>query len=145
MKKYKTKKQLAEDLHMNVKTMREKKRYSENLEIIKCNIGEDGKKFEEIIENLSRNKKEKISNGQIAMLAELPLEVQRQICKKIVEHPENAKRIVNNWLNSMIKTTVQIPALVNEWLGEQAVENGLSKGKYIAAMLIDLYKRENEE
>ena len=35
----KTRKQLAEELHMNVKTMRESRRYVENLEIIAGNLG----------------------------------------------------------------------------------------------------------
>lgn len=53
----KTRKELAEDLHMNVKTMRENRRYVENLEIIAGNLRDDAEKFEEILDKLSRNKR----------------------------------------------------------------------------------------
>lgn len=87
----KTRKQLAEELHMNVKTMRESRRYVENLEIIAGNLGEDAEKFEEILDKLSKNKKGKLSNSQVAAIARLLPDMQRTICEKIIQHPQNAK------------------------------------------------------
>lgn len=143
--KKKTKKEIAEDLHMNLKTMRAKAKYVDDLEMICQNLGDDGKKFEEILEHLERNKKRKISNAQLATLARLPPELQKDICKKIIAHPQNAKKVINTWIDTPIKTTIEIPASVNEWLVDQAERYGLSKGKYIAAMLINLYNKENRE
>lgn len=141
----KKRKELAEDLHMNVKTMRENRRYAENLEIIAGNLGDDAEKFEEILDKLSRNKKEKLSNSQVAAIARLLPEMQRTICEKIIQHPQNAKTIVNNYLDTNVRTTIEIPASVNDWLSDGAAVYGMSKGKYIAKMLTNLYERENGE
>lgn len=141
----KTREELAEELHMNVKTMRESRRYVENLEIIAGNLGDDAEKFEKILDKLSRNKKEKLSNSQIAAIAKLLPDMQRTICEKIVQRPQNAKTIVNTYLDTNVRTTIEIPASVNDWLSDCASVYGMSKGKYIAKMLTNLYERENEE
>lgn len=141
----KTREELAKELHMNVKTMRESRRYVENLEIIAGNLGDDAEKFEKILDKLSRNKKEKLSNSQIAAIAKLLPDMQRTICEKIVQHPQNAKTIVNTYLDTNVRTTIEIPASVNDWLSDCASVYGMSKGKYIAKMLTNLYERENEE
>lgn len=141
----KTRKELAEELHMNVKTMRESRRYVENLATIAGNLGDNAEKFEEILDKLSRNKKEKLSNSQVAAIARLLPDMQRTICEKIIEHPQNAKTIVNNWLDTSVRTTIEIPASVNDWLSDCAAVYGMSKGKYIAKMLTNLYERENGE
>lgn len=141
----KTRKQIAEELNVNVKTLRSYVNYAENLRIIAENLGDNAEKFEETIDKISRNKKERLSNSQIDTLAKLPAELQISICERIIRFPHNAKRIVNNRLDTNVRTTIEIPASVNDWLSDCASVYGMSKGKYIAKMLTNLYERENEE
>ncbi len=54
----KTRQQLANELEINVKTMRNAIRYTHNIESIERNIGEErAKKFDDIVKRLHRNKK----------------------------------------------------------------------------------------
>lgn len=66
----KTKQQLAEELNINVKTMRNAGRYIEYIENIEKNIGEEkAEKLNDIIYNLQKNKKENVSYEQIKQLS----------------------------------------------------------------------------
>ena len=93
----KTRKQLAGDLKISVKTMRESIRNTENMERIEANIGaERAKQFNDIVAALQSNKKENVSAEQIKQLSMLSSNEQIRIVDLIISHPKNAKRIINH-------------------------------------------------
>lgn len=147
--KRKTRKELAADLQINVKTMRNACRYAENLEAINRNIGEkNAKAFEGIIEKLQSNKKENISAEQVYQLSRLSADGQNKIVDRIIKNPHTAKRIINNAIPyCCVKTTVTLPSFISEWIEEEASDMNMSKSKYIEALLMTLYEKEqkNEE
>lgn len=136
----KTRQQLANELNINVKTMRNAIRYTRNVESIEKNIGEErAKKFDDVINNLHRNKKEKVSDEQIMQLSRVSPEEQIRIVDLIIGHPQNAKQIINNAIPyCRTKITVTLPSFVSEWLDSAACDVGMSKGKYIERLLIGL-------
>lgn len=143
--KKKTRQQLADDLNINVKTIRNRIRYVDTMTIIEQNIGKDkAEKFDEIVDKLDKNKKCKISNEQILQLSKVSPEEQLRIVDLIIGHPQFAKQIINNaipYCNT--KITVTLPSFVSEWLEATALDAGLSKGRYIEKLLIELYKKDN--
>lgn len=145
----KTRQQLADELNINVKTMRNAIRYTNNIESIGGNIGEErAKKFADIVKKLHRNKKEKVSDEQITQLSMVSPEEQIRIVDLIIGHPQNAKQIINNAIPyCRTKITVTLPSFVNEWLDSAASDVGMSKGKYIEKLLIGLcenaYKKDS--
>lgn len=141
----KTKQELADYIGINVKTMRNSCRYTDNITKIEKNIGERrAKKFDDVIKHLYKNKKEKISDEQIKRLSEVSPEEQIRIVDLIIGHPQNAKRIINNAIPyCKTKITVTLPAFVSDWFDNAACDVGLSKGKYIEKLLIGLYENEN--
>ena len=143
----KTRQQLADELNINVKTMRNSIRYVNNLEIIEKNIGQErAEKFNEIVSKLNRNKKEKISDEQILQLSTISPEEQIKIVDRIIGHPKTAKQIINNAIPyCRTKITVTLPSFVSEWLEGAACDVGLSKGRYIEKLLIGLYENENKD
>jgi len=143
----KTRQQLANELEINVKTMRNAIRYTHNIESIERNIGEErAKKFDDVIRSLHRNKKEMISDEQIRQLSMVSPQEQIRIVDLIIKHPQNAKRIINNAIPyCRTKITVTLPSFINDWLEGAAWDVGLSKGKYIEKLLIGLYKNEHKE
>jgi len=89
----KTKKELADYIGINVKTMRNSCRYAENIKVIEDNIGvERAKKFDDVIKSLHKNKKEKISDEQIRQLSKVSPQEQIRIVDLIIGHPQNAKK-----------------------------------------------------
>lgn len=142
----KTRQQLADELNINVKTMRNSIRLVHNIESIEKNIGEKrAKKFNEIIKKLNRNKKEKISDEQILQLSKVSPEEQIRIVDLIIGHPQNAKRIINNAIPyCRTKITVTLPYFVSDWLEGAAYDVELTKGRYIEKILIGLYEKENK-
>lgn len=147
--KRKTRKELAADLQINVKTMRNACRYAENLDRIQKSIGEEkAEVFEEIIEKLQSNKKENISVEQVYQLSRLSADEQNKIVDRIIKNPHTAKRIINNAIPyCRVKTTVTLPSFISEWIEEEASDMNMSKSKYIEALLMTLYEKEqkNEE
>lgn len=143
----KTRQQLADELNVNVKTMRNSIRFVNNLEIIEKNIGQEkADKLNEIINKLNRNKKEKISDEQIFQLSNVSPEEQIRIVNLIIGHPQNAKRIINNAIPyCRTKITVTLPSFVSDWFEGAACDVGLSKGRYIEKLLIGLYENENKD
>lgn len=143
----KTRQQLADELNINVKTMRKAIRYTQNIENIEQNIGDDkAEKFNEIIKKLNRNKKDKISDEQICHLSNVSPEEQIRIVDLIIGHPQNAKRIINNAIPyCRTKITVTLPSFVSDWFEGAACDVGLSKGRYIEKLLIGLYENENKD
>lgn len=143
----KTRQQLADELNINVKTMRNAIRYTRNIESIERNIGEvKAKEFADVIKRLNRNKKEKISDEQIMQLSMVSAEEQIRIVDLIIGHPQNAKRIINNAIPyCRTKITVTLPSFISDWLDSSACGFGMSKGKYIEKLLIGLYKSEHKE
>lgn len=143
----KTKQQLADDIGINVKTMRNSCRYANNIARIEKNIGEErSKKFADVVKRLNRNKKEKISDEQIRQLSMVSPQEQIRIVDLIIGHPQNAKRIINNAIPyCKTKITVTLPSFVNDWLDSSACDFGLSKGKYIEKLLLGLYEREHKD
>lgn len=143
----KTRQQLADELNINVKTMRNAIRYTENIEGIEKNIGEDrAKKFDDIIKKLNRNKKEKVSDEQIRQLSRVSPQEQIRIVDLIIGHPQNAKRIINNAIPyCQTKITVTLPSFVSDWLDSSACDFGMSKGKYIEKLLIGLFENEHKD
>lgn len=142
----KTRQQLADELNINVKTMRNAIRFTQNVESIERNIGDErAEKFNEIIKRLNRNKKEKISDEQILQLSKVSPEEQIRIVDRIIGHPQNAKRIINNAIPyCRTKTTVTLPSFISDWLEGAACDVGLSKGRYIEKLLIGLYENKNK-
>ena len=141
----KTKQQLAEELNINVKTMRNAGRYIENIE---KNIGEEkAEKLNDIIYNLQKNKKENVSYEQIKQLSMALPEEQIRIVDLIIRVPQNAKQIINNALPlCRTKITVTLPSFINEWYDYKAMHSGVSKSKYIEQLLIkfmDTYSTDN--
>ena len=130
----KTKQQLAEELNINVKTMRNAGRYIEYIENIEKNIGEEkAEKLNDIIYNLQKNKKENVSYEQIKQLSMALPEEQIRIVDLIIRVPQNAKQIINNALPlCRTKITVTLPSFINEWYDYKAMHSGVSKSKYIA-------------
>lgn len=143
----KTRQQLANELEINVKTMRNAIRYTNNIESIEKNIGEErAKKFADIINKLHRNKKEKVSDEQIMQLSRVSPQEQIRIVDLIIGHPQNAKRIINNTIPYCnTKITVTLPSFISDWLECAAYDVELSKGKYIEKLLIGLYENEHKE
>lgn len=143
----KTRQQLADELNVNVKTMRNAIRYTQNIENIEQNIGDDkAEKFNEIIKKLNRNKKDKISDEQICHLSNVSPEEQIRIVDLIIGHTQNAKRIINNAIPyCRTKITVTLPSFVSDWFEGAACDVGLSKGRYIEKLLIGLYENENKD
>ena len=127
----KTRQELADELNINVKTMRNAIRYTRNIESIEKNIGEEkAKKFADIIKKLNRNKKEKVSDEQIRQLSRVSPEEQIRIVDLIIGHPQNAKRIINNAIPyCQTKITVKLPSFVSDWLDSSACDFGMSKGR----------------
>ena len=81
----KTKQQLAEELNINVKTMRNAGRYIEYIENIEKNIGDEkAEKLNDIIYNLQKNKKENVSYEQIKQLSMALPEEQIRIVDLII-------------------------------------------------------------
>lgn len=143
----KTRQQLADELNINVKTMRNAIRYTRNIESIEKNIGEEkANKFAGVIKNLHRNKKEKVSDEQILQLSRVSPEEQIRIVDLIIGHPQNAKQIINNAIPyCRTKVTVTLPSFVSEWLDNAAYDVGMSKGKYIEKLLIGLCENSYKE
>lgn len=143
----KTRQQLADELNINVKTMRNAVRYTQNIESIEKNIGEErAEKFANIMKKLSRNKKEKVSNEQIRQLSMVSAKEQIRIVDLIIGHPHNAKRIINNAIPyCKTKITVTLPSFVSEWLDGEASDIDLSKGEYIEKLLIGLYENSHRD
>lgn len=143
----KTRQELADELNINVKTMRNAIRYTRNIESIEKNIGEEkAKKFADIIKKLNRNKKEKVSDEQIRQLSRVSPEEQIRIVDLIIGHPQNAKRIINNAIPyCQTKITVKLPSFVSDWLDSSACDFGMSKGKYIEKLLIGLFENEHKD
>lgn len=143
----KTRQQLADELNINVKTMRNAIRYTRNVESIEKNIGEErAKKFNDVINNLHRNKKEKISDEQIMQLSIVSPQEQIRIVDLIIGHPQNAKQIINNAIPyCRTKITVTLPSFVSEWLDSAASDVGMSKGKYMEKLLIGLCENAYKE
>lgn len=144
----KTKQQLAEELNINVKTMRNAGRYIEYIENIEKNIGEEkAEKLNDIIYNLQKNKKENVSYEQIKQLSMALPEEQIRILDLIIRVPQNAKQIINNALPlCRTKITVTLPSFINEWYDYKAMHSGVSKSKYIEQLLIkfmDTYSTDN--
>ena len=144
----KTKQQLAEELNINVKTMRNAGRYIEYIENIEKNIGEEkAEKLNDIIYNLQKNKKENVSYEQIKQLSMALPEEQIRIVDLIIRVPKNAKQIINNALPlCRTKITVTLPSFINEWYDYKAMHSGVSKSKYIEQLLIkfmDTYSTDN--
>lgn len=144
----KTKQQLAEELNINVKTMRNAGRYIEYIENIEKNIGEEkAEKLNDIIYNLQKNKKENVSYEQIKQLSMALPEEQIRIVDLIIRAPQNAKQIINNALPlCRTKITVTLPSFINEWYDYKAMHSGVSKSKYIEQLLIkfmDTYSTDN--
>ena len=144
----KTKQQLAEELNINVKTMRNAGRYIEFIENIEKNIGEEkAEKLNDIIYNLQKNKKENVSYEQIKQLSMALPEEQIRIVDLIIRVPQNAKQIINNALPlCRTKITVTLPSFINEWYDYKAMHSGVSKSKYIEQLLIkfmDTYSTDN--
>ena len=144
----KTKQQLAEELNINVKTMRNAGRYIEYIENIEKNIGEEkAEKLNDIIYNLQKNKKENVSYEQIKQLSMALPEEQIRIVDLIIRVPQNAKQIINNALPlCRTKITVTLPSFINEWYDYKAMHSGVSKSKYIEQLLIkfmDTYSNDN--
>lgn len=133
----KTKQQLAEELNINVKTMRNAGRYIEYIENIEKNIGEEkAEKLNDIIYNLQKNKKENVSYEQIKQLSMALPEEQIRIVDLIIRVPQNAKQIINNALPlCRTKITVTLPSFINEWYDYKAMHSGVSKSKYIEQLL----------
>ncbi len=106
----KTKKELAADLQINAKTMRNACRYVEYCKVIENNIGkEKAEIFEEIVHHLELNKKEKISAEQIYQLSKVSAQEQNRIIDIIIKHPQNSKRIINNAIPyCKVRTTVTL-------------------------------------
>lgn len=127
----KTKQQLAEELNINVKTMRNAGRYIEYIENIEKNIGEEkAEKLNDIIYNLQKNKKENVSYEQIKQLSMALPEEQIRIVDLIIRVPQNAKQIINNALPlCRTKITVTLPSFINEWYDYKAMHSGVSKSK----------------
>lgn len=138
----KTRKQLADDLKISVKTMRESLRYVENMERIEANIGaEKAKQFNDIVASLQPNKKENVSAEQIKQLSMLSSNEQIRIVDLIISHPKNAKRIINHAIPyCKVKTTVTLPLFVSEWYEIEADKLNMSKNQYITELLMGLYK-----
>lgn len=138
----KTRQQLADELNINVKTMRNAVRYVQNIESIEKIIGKErAEKFADIMSNLNRNKKENISDEQIKQLSLVSPKEQIRIVDLIIKHPHNAKRIINNAIPyCKTKITVTLPSFVSDWLDGKASDIDLSKGKYIEKLLIGLYE-----
>lgn len=136
----KTKQQLAEELNINVKTMRNAGRYIEYIENIEKNIGEEkAEKLNDIIYNLQKNKKENVSYEQIKQLSMALPEEQIRIVDLIIRVPQNAKQIINNALPlCRTKITVTLPSFINEWYDYKAMHSGVSKSKYIEQLLISV-------
>ena len=87
----KTRKQLAGDLKISVKTMRESIRYTENMERIEANIGaERAKQFNDIVAALQSNKKERINTNKnrcfMCLVKDMNIEV-GDIIKLKKKHP----------------------------------------------------------
>ncbi|MCI8771861.1 MAG: hypothetical protein HFH73_12105 [Lachnospiraceae bacterium] len=143
----KTRQQLADELNINVKTMRNAIRYTRNVESIEKNIGEErAKKFDDVINSLHRNKKEKVSDEQIMQLSRVSPQEQIRIVNLIIGHPQNAKQIINNAIPyCRTKVTVTLPSFVSEWLDSAACDVGMSKGKYIEKLLIELCENAYKE
>lgn len=144
----KTNQQLAEELNINVKTMRNAGRYIEYIENIEKNIGEEkAEKLNDIIYNLQKNKKENVSYEQIKQLSMALPEEQIRIVDLIIRVPQNAKQIINNALPlCRTKITVTLPSFINEWYDYKAMHSGVSKSKYIEQLLIkfmDTYSTDN--
>ena len=144
----KTKQQLAEELNINVKTMRNAGRDIEYIENIEKNIGEEkAEKLNDIIYNLQKNKKENVSYEQIKQLSMALPEEQIRIVDLIIRVPQNAKQIINNALPlCRTKITVTLPSFINEWYDYKAMHSGVSKSKYIEQLLIkfmDTYSTDN--
>ena len=144
--KIKTKKEIAADLQINVKTMRNACRYVEYWEVIENNIGkEKAEIFEEIVHHLELNKKEKISAEQIYQLSNVSAKEQNRIIDLIIKHPQNAKRIINNAIPyCRVRTTITLPSFISDWLEEEARDFNMSKGKYIETLLMELWKKDHE-
>ena len=142
----KTRQQLADELNINVKTMRNAIRYTRNIESIERNIGEvKAKEFSDVIKRLNRNKKEKISDEQIMQLSRVSPEEQIRIVDLIIGHPQNAKRIINNVIPyCRTKITITLPSFVSDWYDSAACDVEMSKGKYIEKLLIGLYENDHE-
>lgn len=127
--------------------MRNAIRYTRNIESIEKNIGEEkAKKFADVVKNLHRNKKEKVSDEQILQLSRVSPEEQIRIVDLIIGHPQNAKQIINNAIPyCRTKVTVTLPSFVSEWLDNAACDVGMSKGKYIEKLLIGLCENAYKE
>lgn len=143
----KTRQQLADELEINVKTMRNAIRYTHNIEKIEENIGEERSiKFSDIMKKLYRNKKERVSDEQIRQLSMVSPKEQIRIVDLIIGHPQNAKRIINNAIPyCKTKITVTLPSFVSDWFDSAACDAGMSKGKYIEKLLIGLYENDFKE
>jgi len=143
----KTRQQLANELEINVKTMRNAIRYTQHIESIERNIGENrSKKFDDVIKSLHKNKKEKISDEQIMQLSMVSPQEQIRIVDLIIKYPQNAKRIINNAIPyCKTKITVTLPSFISDWLEGAAFDVGLPKGKYIQKLLIGLYENAYKE
>jgi tRNA nucleotidyltransferase/poly(A) polymerase len=148
MEERKTQKQIADMIGINEKTLREYLALAYNFEALKANIGEElSSKFEKVFDNVSQNKKKKISNDAISKMVTLPIELQKELVLKVIENPENSKDIVSEYINSIseIKVTVTLPNDVNEHYKKKAEAVNKSKTEYIEMLLRLIAKSDDEE
>lgn len=127
--------------------MRNAIRYTQNVESIEKNIGEDrAEKLNDIMKKLNRNKKEKVSDEQIRQLSLVSPKEQVRIVDLIIKHPHNAKRIINNAIPyCKVKIMVTLPSFVSDWLDGEASYMDLPKGRYIEKLLIGLYENSHND
>lgn len=142
----KTRKDLATMLNMNEKTFREYLQLAHDFEILKNNIDEEiFSQFEKVFTEICQNKKKKISNDALGKMVTLPLEMQKQLTKEVVEKPERAKEIVSRYIKSLseIKITVKLPFEINEFYKTKADQVGRSKTEYIESTLRLIARMDN--
>mgnify|MGYP000931470103 CR=1 FL=1 len=147
IEKKKTRKQIAEDLGQNVKTIRNLVRLSEALDYLKNNVGEElYTEFEKTLNSIWKNKKAMPSYDSLKKMVMLPQDIQIKICKNIIKHPMNAKTILGNSMGDAqkIKVTVTLPQSINDYYKMKSEEYGMSRNKYIEWLLCKLAEAELE-
>jgi len=130
-----------DQMGFNKSTVYYKIHQSDNMQYIRSVIGDSlADDFERLVYDLSENKKQSISRDQIAGLCKLDRDKLTEAVGRALLHPQSAKQILNEYM-PWVRTKVifSIPAVVNDWLNDKAIEECVSKSDVVEYFIMSLY------
>lgn len=132
-----TRKQLAEEIGLSEKTMREYIALARATKAIEELIPEeDVEPLQAVWATVGKDRKKGLSMQQVIALSHESPAIITETVKEILQSPNDCKEVVRRKLSqSEVKTMVILPSLTNDYYTRKAKEAGMSKGQYMALIL----------